>query len=68
MTGILISAGMAVAAIFLAFFKGVRSEKIRNKLNVAERKIKTTETVKGLTDDAKKTDDSDLADRITKRR
>jgi len=68
MTGILISAGMAIAAIFLAFFKGVRSEKVRNKLDVAERKIKTTETVKGLVKDAKKTDDSDLPGRITKRR
>ena len=64
----LLTAGAAIIAIGGVYLKGRRDSSLKHKADAQKKKLETIETVKGLAKDAAKTDDSDLANRLTKRR
>ena len=63
-----IGIGAALIAAVGIFYAGKREARKDAKTDALKRKVETIETVKGLAKDAAKTDDSDLADRITRGR
>lgn len=58
----------AVAVIAVAWFKGRASARNKERAAAAERKAETLGNVMEKQDDARKTSDGDLADRLSRRR